>query len=125
MLAPALDVKQELKRLEMGTSPRQKATSNPAEVAPQPPSQRPPLRVVDSYGTRGGKRAEVGNEESGTARSDEPLSEKAQAIASLLRQRKGQNEIIQELWGVSGGRAYQAALEEYREIVAQLLERGA
>jgi len=32
-----------------------------------------------------------------------------------------QNEIIQAVWNVSGGRAYQQAAEEYRAIVAQLV----
>ena len=125
MVAPLLDVKQELKRLEAGPSKGQDPTSGPAEVGTSPAPPHPNLRVVQGHGTRGGKLEEVDDEGSVPSRSAEPLSPKAQAIAALLKQRKGQNEIIQEIWGVSGGRAYQVALEEYRAIVAQLLERGA
>lgn len=123
MIAPQLDVKQELRLLEVRTSNRRGVTSQPVDI---PTSMHPHLQVVESQGSTGGKRVEVEQEDEGSARSHEPLSEKAQAVASLIRQRKSQNDIIAQVWGITGGgRAYQAAMEEYREIVAQLLERGA
>jgi hypothetical protein len=42
-------------------------------------------------------------------------------MRAMLRQKASQNEIISALWGASGGRAYQQASEEYREILAELV----
>lgn len=47
-------------------------------------------------------------------------------VRALLLERKGQNEIIEALWGVrsSDGRPYRTAVEEYRDILATLAGQG-
>jgi hypothetical protein len=43
-------------------------------------------------------------------------------VRELLRQRKGNSEIIAEVWGVTGGRAFKSAAQELTEMIAQLVE---
>lgn len=52
----------------------------------------------------------------------EPLSIQAYRVLELLREKRGQNEIIEEVWGYksSDGRPYRAAVEEYRATLALL-----
>jgi len=122
MLAPAYDVKAELARLEAPTSTRHSPTSTTWEV---PTSMRPQLRLSDQDGSPDGKRLEAEDDDHLEASESDMLSVKALQVSAMLKQRKGQNEIIEAVWGVTGGRAYQEAVQEYREIVAQLLKRGA
>jgi hypothetical protein len=53
------------------------------------------------------------------------LSTRALKVLEMLRQQCGQNEIIKEIWGVKStdGRPYREAVEDYRKIVAQLVEQ--
>ena len=122
MLAPAYDVKTELARLEAPTSHRSSATSAVWEAGP---STQPNLHLVEMDGTPARKWPEAAFDDETEVSESPPLSAKALQVAEMLRQRKGQNEIIESLWGVTGGRAYQEAVQEYREIVALLLERSA
>lgn len=91
---------------------------------PAPTSERP-------FGFRPGS-------ERGTARLDaEPLAEppteprgtqhqkalspRAMHVLQLLAEKRGTNEIIKEVWRVEGkGHAYQKAVEEFREILAEI-----
>ena len=45
---------------------------------------------------------------------------RAALVRELLREKRSQNEIISKVWGVNGGKAYQAAADEYRDILASL-----
>lgn len=51
------------------------------------------------------------------------LSVREMRVLDLLRQKRGQNEIIRELWKVGSrdGRPYQNAVTEYRKIVAHIV----
>jgi hypothetical protein len=56
------------------------------------------------------------------AQNQESLSARAQTVRDLLRAKASHADIIQTVWGVTGkGRAYQAATEELREIIARLV----
>ncbi len=46
---------------------------------------------------------------------------KRDRVRELLRQRVPASKIVREVWGVSGGDAYQRAAKEYSEIVAQIV----
>lgn len=53
------------------------------------------------------------------------LTPQSLQVLSLLRERKGQNEIIEEVWGFksSDGRPYRAAVDEYRIVLALLASK--
>lgn len=55
----------------------------------------------------------------------EPLTSEAVRVLNMLREKKGQNEIIEEIWGFKStdGRPYRAAVEEYRGVLATLASR--
>lgn len=76
----------------------------------------------DSEG--GGSGAEVGVEvgsEAPTSRHQDAVNPQFSRVREMLREKRPQNEIIERVWGVTGGRAYQQAAEEFRAIVAQLV----
>lgn len=116
ILAPYGDESLRDVRAVVATSPYSGSSSYQPSVVGT--TTRPDLHLVEATTNEPGKEPEV---------ETAALSERAQAVLSLLRQRKGQNEIIETVWGVksNGGRAYQEAVTEYREIIAQLVERGA
>lgn len=51
----------------------------------------------------------------------EGLSERALQVRELVRAGTPSSQIIQQVWGVSGGKGYQAAAQELTGILAQLL----
>jgi FtsK/SpoIIIE family len=59
------------------------------------------------------------------ATSQNGLSTRSIKVLEMLRQQCGQNEIIKEIWNAKStdGRPYREAVEEYRKIVAQLVEQ--
>ncbi len=46
---------------------------------------------------------------------------KASLVRQLLKDGRSQREMIAEIWGVNGGRAYQQAAEELRQIIQELV----
>ena len=68
----------------------------------------------------GGSGAEVGAEVGTSAHQDAPNG-RAMIVRQMLREKATQNDIIAQVWGATSGRSYQAAADEYREIVAQLV----
>jgi hypothetical protein len=42
-------------------------------------------------------------------------------VRELLRRRTTQNEIIREVWGTTGGRRYQEAADELRDLVSKMV----
>lgn len=52
-------------------------------------------------------------------------SPEAERVLEMLREKRGQNEIIESVWGLKStdGRPYRAAVEEYRNILAALVGR--
>ncbi len=68
-----------------------------------------------------GSNVEVGTEVA-TSRHPNAENPNTARVRSLLREKRSQNEIISLVWGASGGRAYQQAAEELRDILAQLAE---
>lgn len=53
------------------------------------------------------------------------LTPQALRVLNMLREKRGQNEIIEEIWGFKStdGRPYRAAVEEYRIVLATLASR--
>lgn len=53
------------------------------------------------------------------------LTPQALRVLNMLREKRGQNEIIEEIWGFKStdGRPYRAAVEEYRAVLATLASR--
>jgi hypothetical protein len=105
---------------------------NPEVVAIPDTTGADLLRLIDVTsrrevdGSRGGSGLEVSVE----VGSNEPLpglsyalDARSERVKQLLRQKVSQNEILKDVWGVNsgGGRAYQEAAEQYRELVAQLV----
>lgn len=64
-------------------------------------------------------------EEAVTSRPVKPLDARSEQVLSMLKKQAGQNEIIEQVWGLksSDGRPYRAAVEEYRVILASLVSR--
>lgn len=48
-------------------------------------------------------------------------ADKSIVVRELLRQGKSQREIISEIWGATGGRAYQRASEELRHLIQEMV----
>ena len=74
--------------------------------------------------TRVGSGSEVGMEvgmEVVTSTHQEASNLRIEQIRQLLREKRTQNEIISQVWHVSAGRAYRAAADELREILAILV----
>lgn len=70
-----------------------------------------------------GSGAEVGVE-APTSRQQNALNPRSARVRQLLAQKTPWNQIIEEVWGVTSGRRYQAATEELRTIVAELIGTG-
>ena len=71
-----------------------------------------------------GSGSEVGVEvgvEVVTSTHQEASNLRIEQIRQLLREKRTQNEIISQVWHVSAGRAYRAAADELREILAILV----
>jgi hypothetical protein len=71
-----------------------------------------------------GSGSEVGAEagaEVATSKHQDATNPRAAMVRQLLREKRTQNEIISQVWGASGGRAYQQAADELREIMAELV----
>jgi hypothetical protein len=49
-------------------------------------------------------------------------AEKTLSALALLKAGRSQSEVIGEVWGVTGGRAYQKASEELRQIIQESLK---
>ena len=94
-------------RLQGTSNPTSNGTSNERRMGFQP---------------RHEVRSEVKSEghTSRTSTAEKRLSPKALQVRNLLRQKKSQSEIIEAVWGITGGGAYKQALEEYRAILAEL-----
>ncbi len=88
------------------------APSKPAVIdLPQPMLEAPAERIPERYTGM----------VSTASQAAAPLDPRAERIRELLRTKTPSTEIIREVWGVSGGRAYQKAAAELSEIVAGLV----
>ena len=67
-----------------------------------------------------GSGPEVGTEV-GTSGHQDALNPRMALVKQLLREKRTQNEILNQVWGASGGRAYQQAADELRDILAALV----
>lgn len=67
-----------------------------------------------------GSGPEVGTEAT-TSTLPSAVNPRVAMVRELLREKRTQTEIINQVWGASGGRAYQAAADELREILAALV----
>ena len=75
---------------------------------------------ADTAGSGPEVGAEVGAEVV-TSKHQDAANPRAAMVRQLLREKRTQNEIISQVWGASGGRAYQQAADELREIMAELV----
>ena len=96
------------------------AYGSPAS-APTSRAAMEPLRLLPT----GEVDADLDVEDEGVDVQSAALTPEAMRVLSMLREKKGQNEIIEEVWGMksSDGRPYRAAVEEYRAVLAILASR--
>lgn len=99
-----------------------------AGVLPEPSVLAIPNCTADDLRELVGSGGSGGTEAVDAAMSNSPLPAASDAeetrrkrVRDLVAARVSQNEIIRDVWGVTGGRAYQQALEEYRAILATLV----
>jgi hypothetical protein len=58
----------------------------------------------------------------GPEKGEEGLSARAQLVRDLVRAGTPSSQIVKQVWGVEGGKAYQAAAQELTGILAQLVQ---
>jgi hypothetical protein len=100
---------------------RPRHTSVPP-TGPLPHPLPDPLPAM-APGSGGGSGLEVGVEV-GTSTLPNALNPKAARVRQLLQEKASWNQIIWDVWGVKGGRAWQDASRELQEIVAELVKVG-
>lgn len=77
---------------------------------------------LDDCGSGCGSGAEVPTSNRNLTTSSTALDPRAQRVRSMLILGHSQNEIVKEVWGASGGRAYQQAADEFRLILSDLVK---
>lgn len=100
------------------------AVSNPMAIPDSDASEitsAPPLYLLPGVGMDAGADAITEPLDAQT----EALTPQAMRVLALIKEKRGQNEIIEEIWGFksSDGRPYRAAVEEYRAVLAELAGR--